>query len=901
MRISPTNFSRYPLLYLSVCFAFGIAAANFFDLNRQIPLAVCLLCGFSAAFSIKRKYASVFLFAAFFSLGAFWLQAEKDLTANHRIKRIYDENRIASGEPVEIEGVLKGKPELTATGFLLDLNAENLIYKGAAQKVSGRVRLYAFVETAETAEEYARLDLESGTRLRAACYLEREERFLNPGVVSGRQILDQQQIDATAVLKSPLLLEKIGEQKRFAPLAWIYERRQNLIVEFRARFDYSTAGVLIASLLGNKHFLDRRTAELFREGGTFHVLVISGLHITFIGGLTLFLLRFFTKKRFWQFVIAGALLWSYALAVGADVPVVRAALMFTILLFSQVVFRRGTLLNSLGFCALVLLLLNPEDLFNPSFQLTFTSVAALIAGAFPIVENLRSIGNWTPTAENPFPPDVSVWLKRFCETLYWREKIWETHQKQQIWSANLFKSPNLKWIAARNLQTLAAWTFEGILVSLIVQIWLLPLLVFYFHRISFASIWLNLWVGFFIALETFAALLAVFFAQASTNLALPFVKLTEVFNALLLFLPQLFVGADYAGFRVPVYAGEMKIVYFLYFAPLLVLSVLLDRWNPFDLKSTFRAAKTQNGLRFALFLLIVFAGVIIFHPLSRPTPDASVLRIDFLDVGQGDSIFVQFPNGETLLVDAGGKTNFRRKNIGGDAEDEAFEPDSQGVGERVVSEFLWERGFSLVDYILATHADADHIQGLTDVARNFRVRAAFFGRTPDDDEDFSELSGVLKLKKIPAMTLARGDLLTFGEVTVEVLYPEADASPDAVSDNNHSLVLRINYGAKKILLTGDIERETEEFLVRNPSFLRADIVKVAHHGSRTSSTPEFVAATGAEYAIIPIGRRSRFGHPHEEVVERWKNAKAKIYTTGERGTVSISTDGRNLEIQTFKK
>ncbi len=101
-------------------------------------------------------------------------------------------------------------------------------------------------------------------------------------------------------------------------------------------------------------------------------------------------------------------------------------------------------------------------------------------------------------------------------------------------------------------------------------------------------------------------------------------------------------------------------------------------------------------------------------------------------------------------------------------------------------------------------------------------------------------------------------------------------------------------------MTGDIEKETEKELLANPAFLQSDIVKVAHHGSRTSSTQEFIEATKAEYAIIPVGRKSRFGHPHKEVVERWKTSGAKVLTTGERGTITVSTDGKNLEIQTFK-
>ena len=897
---SSANFSRYPLLWLSVCFAFGILAVGYLDFNWKYSLALCFFLAFLVVVFIKNQFVSVLIFSAFFVLGAVWMQIENSSVNENRLRNIYDQNRIESGEPLEVEGVLTGKPELSADGFLLKLDAEKIIYKGAEQTVSGKIKLFAAIEGEEVANEYRELDLQFGSRVRIACHPERAEKFLNEGVISSRQILDRQDTDVSATVKSPLLIEKIGESQVFAPLAWIYEQRQNLIIEFRDKFTTSTAGIMIASLLGNKYFLDKRTAELFREGGTFHVLVISGLHITFIGGLTLLLLKFFTKKRFWQFILASVFLWSYTLAVGADVPVVRAAVMFTILLFSQVIYRTAALPNSLGFCIFALLLWRPGDLFNPSFQLTFASVAAIVACAFPLIEILRKIGSWSPTAEMPFPADVPRWLKHFCETLYWRENVWEYENKQQIWSAKLFKSPYLSRLQTKHLQMITAYLFEGILVSLIVQIWLLPLLVFYFHRVSVVSILLNLWVGFFIALETFSALIAVFFAQINTVLALPLIKLTEILNWFLLMLPDVFVSNDWASFRVPVYADSMKAVYFLYFVPVLFAAFLLNRWKPFDLNFRSQNPNFKLILQFTGVCLTIFISVIIFHPLSAPTPDGK-LHVEFLDVGQGDSTFVTFPNGETLLIDGGGKMNFNKMRAKSEDEPEPFEPDTQTIGEAVVSNFLWQRGYSQVDYILATHADTDHIQGLTDIAKNFRVRGAFFGRTPATDEDFIELQSVLTRKKIPSRILSRGDVLAFGDVKVEILYPEIDDSPEAVSDNNHSVVLRIVYGTKKILLTGDIERETETKLLQNPSYLQADVVKVPHHGSRTSSTIEFVGAAKAEYAIIPVGRRSMFGHPHEEVVGRWKDSGAKIYKTGERGTISVSTNGKNLEVQTFEK
>ncbi len=150
-------------------------------------------------------------------------------------------------------------------------------------------------------------------------------------------------IDATCSVKSDRLLkEHIADESVFLPLAWVYDQRANVIDEFRRNLSPKAAGVMIASLLGNKYFLDKDTADLFRDGGTFHILVISGLHITFIGGLLLLIMRQMTRNRWVQFAVTVCTLWAYTLAVGADLPVVRAAIMFTVLLFGYVIYRHGT-------------------------------------------------------------------------------------------------------------------------------------------------------------------------------------------------------------------------------------------------------------------------------------------------------------------------------------------------------------------------------------------------------------------------------------------------------------------------------------------------------------------------------------------------------------------------------
>jgi competence protein ComEC len=152
---------------------------------------------------------------------------------------------------------------------------------------------------------------------------------------------------------------------------------------------------------------------------------------------------------------------------------------------------------------------------------------------------------------------------------------------------------------------------------------------------------------------------------------------------------------------------------------------------------------------------------------------------------------------------------------------------------------------------------------------------------------------------VPLEKIGAGDVLRFGEITAQVLWPPATQDDSAPSRNNDSILLLVRFGEKSLLLTGDIEKEGEAAVLREGTNLKSDLVKIAHHGSRTSSIEAFVTATRPSLAIISVGRTSMFGHPHRDVVERWRASGAEVMTTGQRGTISVVTDGRVLNVSTF--
>ncbi len=883
------EYDRQPLLWLAAAFAGGILAADPINVTTSILVALCLFVGSFAFIIREHRFAVAVTMVAFFVAGMMSSTIEKASIRSDRVRVLIDNGSITSGAPIELEGVLSRSPEPMPDGLIADVSTSKIAFRGTETSVSGRIRLYLPRANGSGIEDRA---LRYGSLIRAACRISRDDGFLDPGVVSRKQMLDRIGIDASCTVKSRLLVEPISNESVFLPLKWAYDARAGVIEIFRREISQPAAGIMIASLLGNKFYLDKRAADLFREGGTFHILVISGLHITFIGGLLLLVIRAFTRNRWVQFGVTVIVLWSYTFAVGGDLPVVRAAIMFTVLLFSFVIHRQGTLLNSLGGCALILLVWQPSALFEPSFQLTFVSVGSIVILAYPIIEKLRAIGSWTPTTASPFPPNLPNWFSRSCELIFWNQAAWSIESKQQIWSASLYRRELPNWILRGGIQRALRNLVEGFLVSIIVQICMLPLSVVYFHRVSLSSVFLNLWVGLFIAVESFAAVIGALFMAVGRPLAMPFIKIAEVTNWIMLAPPGIFSENGWASFRLPAYTGPAAVIYFLYFVPIMIIALGVTAWDPFIVGRKNRP--WIKAMPMAGAATVLLASIIIFHPYSAGRPDGK-LHLDILDVGQGDAALVTFPDGTTMLVDGGGRFDYRNEDAGG----EEFEPDIRGIGESVVSEVLWQKGLGGIDYILATHADADHIQGLTDIAGNFAVKKALIARLPLDDPDFAAFADKARRRCIATEFVSRGDVLRIGNAVVEVLLPVADERPNSVWGNDQSIVLRITMGTRSFLLTGDIESAAERELTAGGGTLRADVVKVPHHGSRTSSTDEFIRAVGASQAVISVGRTSPFGHPHREVVDRWKASGADVLTTGERGMISYSTDGREIWTRTF--
>jgi competence protein ComEC len=248
-----------------------------------------------------------------------------------------------------------------------------------------------------------------------------------------------------------------------------------------------------------------------------------------------------------------------------------------------------------------------------------------------------------------------------------------------------------------------------------------------------------------------------------------------------------------------------------------------------------------------------------------------------IDVGEGDSNLVVTPEGKTLLIDAGGPT-------GGPHLSE-FD-----VGENVVSPYLWTRGFQRLDVVALTHAHSDHMGGMGSVLRNFRPRELWLSVIPPSDE-LSKLIVEARELGIRVTQHFDGDAFAFGGAGIRVLAPAREWRSFR-PENNDSLVMKISYGATSALMEGDAETLSEARMAeRNPE---AGLLKVGHHGSRTSATPRFLAVVHPQFAVISVGARNHFGLPKLEVLERLEGAGVSTYRTDLYGAATFFLDGKAI-------
>lgn len=289
----------------------------------------------------------------------------------------------------------------------------------------------------------------------------------------------------------------------------------------------------------------------------------------------------------------------------------------------------------------------------------------------------------------------------------------------------------------------------------------------------------------------------------------------------------------------------------------------------------------SSGRTRAFRLALVVAATVAFFPLffrasAAPSSDTGLFRVTFIDVWQGDSIWLSTPDGWDILIDGG--------------------PEQQGAA--LVS-YLQSRGVTDIEVLILTHPHADHVGGLVAVLESLEVDQALTNCYPYPTEIHQAFQELLLTKAIPTACVREGDTFDWGTYVSAVAWhpPEPLMSGTASDVNNNSIALLVSYGTIDLLLAGDIQAEAEAAILASAPDLDAEILKVAHHGSNTSSTAPFLAAVAADDAVISVGAGNRFGLPSAEALQRLRNSGATLYRTDFHGTILVETDGTSYTVK----
>ena len=793
--------NSYPIIKVAIFFSGGILFYKLADISSSavIIFIVSLLIFSLFLFKISKTVVSVFiLFAVFFSGYLIVMNSEKDTyffpQEVYRVKGLTVYGRITDIKLIK-------QKEVT-------FNFKTDSLKIEARVLKKNVKLLCKLR--ETSQK--RLDsvynmLEPGNYLKLTGTYYKGREIRNPGEFDYNKYLNSLGISGTLNITGAKNINLLSDESDFFKSA-IFSIRKFLDSEIKSLHNEQTSSLLKGLLLADRSEIDYVTKTQFINAGVIHVLAVSGLHVGFIAIIFLFLFGRLNIYLRSILTITGLLL--FMLITGMPPSVFRATLMAVVIIIAFLFNRSTNLFNSLALAALIILVINPDELFNPGFQLSFSAVIGIA----------------------------------------------------------LLYSPFEKFINKLRLNSrVLRYIILFMAVSLSAQIGTLPFTLTYFGKLSVIALIANLFVIPIIAIIVGLGIFTLIINSFLPFIGIYFAAANDLVTKILFLIVEISGSADFSYISVRNFSLYDSLLFYSFLFFLL-----------YSLKSI-----NRKVVKFAVLTLVV---VNFFFLSSLDNSDLfkdGKLSVFAIDVGQGDAILVKFPEGTTALIDAGNVTP------------------SFDNGERVILPLLEYLGIDKIDYGFVSHIDSDHYAGFISLVNAVVIKKIF---KPEIDSTLVKdvkFEKYLRKESVPIEYYKRG-ILKIDGARIYVLNNESISKNQEFSTNNKSGVLKIVYGRTSFLFTGDIERKVEKIYASNyKTFLDADVLKAAHHGSNTSSSSAFLNYVTPEMSIISAGILNKFKHPSEEVVKRLENFGSEIYRTDKYGALIFESDGESISFTDWKK